>query len=126
MFDEEISQIVVDAINSRRHAPTRAINKGDAPPSPVSKARADMLRGQAPLTPQTTADAEYVAMSIARTAHSYAQQTHQKTPWSVSACETGMPWARFFVKGGGKMDDVTVVVGFVVEDQVLPAPALVV
>jgi len=39
----------------------------------------------------------------------------QKTPWSVSAAETGMPWARFFVKGGGKMDDVTVVVAFVQE-----------
>ena len=55
-----------------------------------------------------------------RTAHSYAQNTHQKTPWSVSACETGMPWARFFVKGGGKMDDVTVIVGFVVSDSETP------
>ena len=66
--------------------------------------------------PPSTADAEYVAAAIARTAHGYALNTHQRTPWSVSACETGMPWARFFVKGGGKMDDVTVVVGFVAED----------
>ena len=122
VFDEEIAQIVVDALKSRRQAPTRAMNKGDAPPSPASEAHADMLRDRTQLTPHTTADAEYVAMSIARTAHSYAQKTHQRTPWSVSACETGMPWARFFVKGGGKMDDVTVVVGFVVEDPIMQLP----
>ena len=116
VFDEEIAQIVVDSLRSRRHASARS-GAGDAPPSPGTQALADRLRDQALRTPLSTADAEAVALSIARTAHSYAQKTHQKTPWSVSACETGMPWARFFVKGGGKMDDVTVVVGFVVEDQ---------
>ena len=64
----------------------------------------------------SSSDATAVAQAIAKTAHAYAQRTHHKTPWSVSACETGQPWARFFVKGGGKMDDVTVLVAFVEEE----------
>lgn len=46
----------------------------------------------------TVEDAEHVAKAIAHTAHTYAQNPYRKTPWSVSAAETGMPWARFFVK----------------------------
>ncbi len=117
VFDAEIAQIVADSLQSRRLAAVRAGAGGDAPPSPAACARAATLRDQAERAPLSTADAEHVAMAIARTAHNYAQNTHQRTPWSVSACETGMPWARFFAKGGGKMDDVTVVVGFIVEDQ---------
>lgn len=41
------------------------------------------------------------------------QDPYQKTPWSVSSCEQGFAWARFFAKGGGKMDDCTVIVAIV-------------
>lgn len=97
----------------------------DAPPSPASLELAASLKAEASLKGSgakaersityglTSFDATAVAQAIAKTAHAYAQRTHHKTPWSVSACETGQPWARFFVKGGGKMDDVTVLVAFV-------------
>ncbi|GAX85130.1 hypothetical protein CEUSTIGMA_g12550.t1 [Chlamydomonas eustigma] len=116
VFDEEIARICVEALKARRTAALLALAGGDAPPSPQSFHKAASLRREAENAPLTTADAEHVAMSIARVAHAYALNPHQKTPWSVSACETGMPWARFFLKGGGKMDDVTVIVGFVVEE----------
>eukprot|EP00798_Chlamydomonas_sp_ICE-L_P001507 gene1507-32885_t len=58
-------------------------------------------------------EAQELADFLARQAHSYALTPLQKTPWSVSACEQGFAWSRYFAKGGGKMDDVTVVVAFV-------------
>ena len=90
VFDEEIASICTHALASDRRGPG----------------------GGAGLE----ADARALAEAVAFTAHRYAQDPHQRTPWSVAASETGMSWARFFTKGGGKMDDVTVVVAIVAED----------
>jgi hypothetical protein len=115
VFDEEIARICVESLKARRTAAILALAGGDAPPSPQTFQRVTSLRREAENAPLTPEDAEYVAMSIARVAHAYALNPHQKTPWSVSACEAGMSWSRFFLKGGGKMDDVTVIVAFVVD-----------
>ncbi|GFH28079.1 protein phosphatase [Haematococcus lacustris] len=61
------------------------------------------------------AKAQALALHITRTAHKYARDPHQRTPWSVASCEQGHSWARFFAKGGGKMDDCTVIVALVQE-----------
>ncbi|KAG1664831.1 hypothetical protein FOA52_007089 [Chlamydomonas sp. UWO 241] len=98
VFDDEIASIVADALRTRM-----AVRRGEGD-----------SRGSGFLTSE---DAEHVAMAIAHTAHSYAQNPYKRTPWSVSAAETGMPWARYFVKGGGKMDDITVVIGFITEEE---------
>ncbi len=114
MFDEEIASITVAALKSRPSkaaaGPAPPGAGSDAPPSPRAAAAAAAKDDPATLTAE---DADHVAMAIAHTAHSYAQNPYKRTPWSVAAAETGMPWARFFVKGGGKMDDVTVVVAFI-------------
>ena len=117
----------MSTINSRSSVSIAAklLSGSDAPPSPASlelaaslKAEDSYKQGKKPMNSSitcglTSSDATAVAQAIAKTAHAYAQRTHHKTPWSVSACETGQPWARFFIKGGGKMDDVTVLVAFV-------------
>lgn len=91
VFDDEICQVCTDTLRSLAVGNPGGLN-------------------------YSAMEAEIVAGAVARTAHAYAQNPHQRTPWSVAASETGLPWARFFTKGGGKMDDVTVVVGFVVPD----------
>lgn len=60
--------------------------------------------------------AESIAQALCERAHTYARMPTRRTPWSVSASsQTNFPWARFFLKGGGKMDDCTVLVAFVTE-----------
>ncbi len=54
--------------------------------------------------------------SLPRPRCRYASSTVHRTPWSVSAAATGMPWSHLFDNGGGKMDDVTVVCALVVEE----------
>jgi len=90
VFDEEIAALCAEPSQRRRGA------SASGPPA-------------------TPAEAEDLALLIARLAHKYAQDPYKKTPWSVSACEQGFAWARYFAKGGGKMDDVTVVVAFITE-----------
>ncbi|KAG1664775.1 hypothetical protein FOA52_013627 [Chlamydomonas sp. UWO 241] len=63
----------------------------------------------------TSFHATAVARALATTAHAYAGNPCRRTPWSVAALDLGEPWAvREFAAGGGKMDDITVVVAFVV------------
>eukprot|EP00198_Chlamydomonas_reinhardtii_P008181 XP_001697518.1 predicted protein [Chlamydomonas reinhardtii] len=59
-------------------------------------------------------DAARVARALAERAHLHARNPTQRTPWSVtSSQQPNFMWAKFFAKGGGKMDDCTVLVAFV-------------
>mmetsp|Transcript_33569 Transcript_33569/g.99949 ORF Transcript_33569/g.99949 Transcript_33569/m.99949 type:complete len:728 (-) Transcript_33569:879-3062(-) len=119
VFDVEIAEVVADALAARARArafdPEHAERRGGAGGGDANDVALGGDGAGGAAAKLDSEDAEHVAKAIAHTAHTYAQNPYRKTPWSVSAAETGMPWARFFVKGGGKMDDVTVVVAFVQE-----------
>ncbi len=64
--------------------------------------------------PYRPEDAARVARALAERAHLHAKNPTQRTPWSVtSSQQPNFMWAKFFAKGGGKMDDCTVLVAFV-------------
>ncbi|KAJ9520107.1 hypothetical protein QJQ45_030034 [Haematococcus lacustris] len=120
MFDDEIAAICTQAMQRRRQSLTalaggRMCGGGDAPPSPGSLATSAAALSNCLRAPPTHAEAQALALHITRTAHKYARDPHQRTPWSVASCEQGHSWARFFAKGGGKMDDCTVIVALVQE-----------
>jgi hypothetical protein len=54
-----------------------------------------------------------VAASLSERAHLHAVNPLRRTPWSVSSSQQHSAWAHIFEKGGGKMDDCTVVAAFV-------------
>lgn len=59
-------------------------------------------------------DAARVARALAERAHEHARNPTQRTPWSVtSSQQPNFMWAKHFAKGGGKMDDCTVLIAFV-------------
>ncbi len=72
---------------------------GDAPPSPEEAARA--ARDAESLL-FTVHEAEALAQRISRTAHRYAQNPYQRTPWSVASCEQVRGRDRARSRGGGK------------------------
>lgn len=83
-----------------------------APPTPLSQ----LVTAAAAKGALSEKDARAVAGALTRTAHAYACNPCRRTPWSVAASGAGATWSRQFAAGGGKMDDVTVVVAFVVGD----------
>lgn len=87
MFDDELASICSEA--QARQYRSFASASGDAPPSPKSVAKAAQVAHRV----FTERDASALAHRIARTAHQYAQNPYQRTPWSVSSCEQ--------VRGGG-------------------------
>jgi len=109
MFDDEIAQICGE-MQAKQYR-SFSVPSADAPPSPDTVAKAALLAQTSKVF--SDQDASTLAHTIARTAHKYAQNPYQRTPWSVTSCEQGFAWARFFAKGGGKMDDCTVIVAFV-------------
>lgn len=92
LFDEEIEEIVSAFLaNASRH-----------------------LWGGAVREAHGAEDARALARAIAERAHAHARNPVRRTPWSVTAsAQTNFLWARMFTKGGGKMDDCTVLIAFV-------------
>ncbi|KAJ9520280.1 hypothetical protein QJQ45_030254, partial [Haematococcus lacustris] len=92
MFDDEIAAICTQAMQRRRQSLTalaggRMCGGGDAPPSPGSLATSAAALSNCLRAPPTHAEAQALALHITRTAHKYARDPHQRTPWSVASCE---------------------------------------
>lgn len=100
LFDEDIAQICSNAVGS------------------YAAAAGAQAAGEAGAAARTLAasDAAGLAQDLAQAAHCQALNPKAHTPWSMAAADTC--WAHLFADGGGKMDDITVVVCFV--SHVLP------
>ncbi len=61
-------------------------SSGDAAPSAEQVAAAAAQRSLESML-YTLEEAEALAQRITRTAHRYAQNPYQRTPWSVASCE---------------------------------------
>ncbi|MEW5302347.1 MAG: hypothetical protein WDW38_000362 [Sanguina aurantia] len=92
LFDEEIEEIACTFLaGAARHLWGGAVREAHGPE-----------------------DAKALARALCERAHEHARNPLRRTPWSVTACaQTNFLWARMFTKGGGKMDDCTVLIAFV-------------